>query len=197
MTSLSGSIPAWNSAGVLPPIRPNAQGNSNDRSPYSVDLSVFVDYFSYISSFERIAILDGLLRFRATLHRAGIVKGFQWLDGSFLEHVESIEGRQPRDMDVVTFFCMPDGKDQHLLLQENSALFNAEHLKSTYRMDAYHVVLGDPTDAWRVRTISYWYSMWSHRRDGLWKGFVQVDLDPSQDRAARARLNLNGGFHHE
>lgn len=22
--------------------------------------------------------------------------------------------------------------------------------------------------------------MWSHRRDGLWKGVVQVDLDPSE-----------------
>ena len=35
-----------------------------------------------------------------------------------------------------------------------------------------------------VRWISYWYSMWSHRRDGLWKGFVQVDLDSAQDPAA-------------
>jgi hypothetical protein len=39
-------------------------------------------------------------------------------------------------------------------------------------------------EASSVRWISYWYSMWSHRRDGLWKGFVQVDLDSAQDPAA-------------
>ena len=45
-------------------------------------------------------------------------------------------------------------------------------------------ILGEPMEASSVRWISYWYSMWSHRRDGLWKGFVQVDLDSAQDPAA-------------
>lgn len=35
-------------------------------------------------------MLDGLLRKRAALHAAGLIQGFQWLDGSFLEHVENI-----------------------------------------------------------------------------------------------------------
>lgn len=63
-------------------------------------------------------------------------------------------------------------------------------------MDAYFAVLGQPTDQWQVKNIAYWYSLWSHRRDGLWKGFVQVDLDPAQDGDARAVLNLAGGGHH-
>ncbi len=109
MTSSAASIPAWNSAGVLPPIRPNAPGSSPDRSPYVVDLAVLVDRFA--TSTERMAILDGLLRFRAALHAAGITSGFQWLDGSFLEQVEALEGRAPRDIDVVTFLALPQGLD--------------------------------------------------------------------------------------
>ena len=186
MTSGIASIPPWNSAGVLPPIRPNVLGSSPDRSPYVVDLAVLFDRFA--TSPERMAILDGLLRFRADLHAAGITSGFQWLDGSFLEQVETLEGRAPRDMDVVTFLA---------LLQRHGSLFDQKHVKATYAMDAYFAVLGQPTDHWQVKNIAYWYSLWSHRRDGLWKGFVQVDLDPSQDGDARAILNLAGGIHHD
>jgi len=30
--------------------------------------------------------------------------------------------------------------------------------------------------------------MWSHRRNGLWKGFVQVDISPTEDEMAKALL---------
>jgi hypothetical protein len=197
MTTSAGTIPAWNNAGVLPPIRPAAPGSSPDRSPYAVDLVELVDHFSSTSSPERVAILGGFLNFRAALHKAGIVRGFQWLDGSFLEQVELLERRPPRDMDVVTFFHLPDGRDQKSLVQGNPGLFDPKALKSTHTMDAYFFVLGDPTEAGHVKRISYWYSLWSHRRDWLWKGFVQVDLDPAQDGAAREILNINGGAQHE
>ncbi|MBF0401155.1 MAG: hypothetical protein HQL90_10355 [Magnetococcales bacterium] len=195
MTTLPGAIPAWNNAGVLPPIRTNAPGNSPDRSPYAVELAGLVDHFS--STPERIAILDGLLRFRADLHRAGIINGFQWLDGSFLEDVESLENRPPRDMDVVTFYHLPDGHNQRSLLKINPILFDRNAWKTSYKVDPYFISLGKPTDADRVKEISYWYSIWSHRRDGLWKGFVQVDLNPARDDAARAILNPDGGVNYE
>jgi hypothetical protein len=35
---------------------------------------------------------------------------------------------------------------------------------------------------------AYWYSMWSHRRSQLWKGFVQVALTADDDAAAAATL---------
>lgn len=195
MTSGSTSLPAWSSAGVLPPIRPSAPGHSADRSPYGVGLAALVDRFAV--SPERRAVLDGLLRFRAALHAAGLTTGFQWLDGSFLEQVELTERRPPRDMDVVTFFEMPLGQDQRTLAQRHGSLFDQKHAKVRYAMDAYFAELGQPMDEWQVKTITYWYSLWSHRRDGLWKGFVQVDLDPSQDVDARAILNLAGGVHHD
>lgn len=189
------TVPAWNHAGVLPPIRPDVPGNSRDRSPYLVELSAFVDQFA--TSPERTVILEGLLRFRAALHQAGIVSGFQWLDGSFLEQVEILEGRAPRDMDVVTFFHVPVGQDESSLVQQHGALFDPRQTKASFSMDAYPVVLGKPMDEWQVRYVSYWYSMWSHRRDDLWKGFVQVKLDPAQDADARAALSLRGGVQHE
>jgi len=189
------TIPVWNAAGVLPPIRQEAPGNSPDRSPYLIDLSSLVDRFA--TSPERRGILDGLLRFRAALHQAGIVSGFQWLDGSFLEDVETLENRPPRDMDVVTFFHLPAGQDQRSLIQRHEALLDPRQTKASFAIDAYPVVLGQPTDQWQVKHVAYWYSMWSHRRDGLWKGFVQADLDPAQDVSAQALLNLHGGIGHD
>lgn len=34
----------------------------------------------------------------------------------------------------------------------------------------------------------YWYSLWSHRRNDLWKGFAQIDLAPVEDATASATL---------
>ncbi len=193
MIAHAATIPPWNTAGLLPPVRPGMLGNSADRSPYIVDLATVVDRFA--TSPQRMAILDGLLRFRAGLHSAGIVDGFQWLDGSFMEQVESLEGRPPRDLDVVTFFNLPLGQNQRSLNDQYSALFDQPQLKENYSIDAYFVELGQPTNRRQVKTVSYWYSMWSHRRDGRWKGFLQVDLNPVQDREAKAVLNQSGGNH--
>jgi hypothetical protein len=195
MTSSTAAIPAWNPMGVLPPVRPSEPGNSRDRSPYFTNMVTLVDRFS--TSLERMTILDGLLRFRAELHRAGIVSGFQWLDGSFLEQVETLEGRPPRDMDVVTFFEKLPNQDQHALIERHGALFDPTRVKASYAMDAYFVQIGGALDTDAIQRVSYWYSMWSHRRDGLWKGFVQVDLAPAQDTDARAILNLQGDIDHE
>lgn len=149
MTASTLAIPAWNSVGALPPIRPSAPGHSPDRSPYVVDLAMVFDRFA--TSPERMAILDGLLRFRADLHGAGITSGFQWLDGSFLEQIETLEGRAPKDMDVVTFFDLPRGQDQRSLAQHHGPLFDQKQVKANYAMDAYFIVLGQPTNGWQVK----------------------------------------------
>lgn len=188
------TIPAWNNAGVLPPIVPGTPGNSPERSPYVIELPVLIDRFS--TSPERIAILYGLLRFRAALHQAGIVSGFQWLDGSFLEDVERLEERSPRDMDVVNFVYLAD-LNQEALISQHRALFNPAETKRAYAIDAYFVEIGGVLDKNAVRRVSYWYSMWSHRRDGSWKGFVQVDIDPAPDADARATLDSHRGMRHD
>jgi len=189
-------IPAWDSMGILPPVRPGALGNSPDRSPYPVDLVAMVDRFA--TSSERKTILDGFLRLRRDLHQAGIVSGFQWVNGSFLEDVETREDRPPRDVDIVTFYNLPSGKSQKSLVEQNKALFNHERLKTDYNVDAYFTELGQFINQTNVKLITYWYSMWSHRRDGMWKGFLQVDLNPINDAAARSQLdNFHEGVCHE
>jgi len=105
-------IPAWNAFGVLPP----AQGGltSAGRSPYTVSLTDLV--LHYGTSTERCAIIAGFLRYRAALHAAGLVAGFQWVNGSFVENVEEQEGRPPNDIDVVTFYHLPVGSSQASLV---------------------------------------------------------------------------------
>lgn len=180
-------IPAWTMASILPPVRPGHAGHSPDRSPYIVPLWEVVEQFT--ATPERMAILHGLLDYRAALHEAGLVSGFQWLDGSFMEDVEVRESRPPEDVDVVTYFHLPDGETQLSLFAKVGNLLSNAHVKTIYSVDAYPFVLGEPSTARHVKQISYWYSMWSHRRDGMWKGFIQVDLDPQEDLAAAQILS--------
>ena len=49
----------------------------------------------------------------------------------------------------------------------------------SFHIDGYPVTLGAKLESAQIKNISYWYSMWSHRRDGLWKGVVPVNLDPA------------------
>jgi len=183
-------VPAWNALGVIDPIDLLSPTTSH-RSPYRVSLLEFVDAFGTSSS--RVAILKGLLAYRAELRSVGIAVGFQWLDGSFLENVELIERREPGDIDVVTFYEMPPGKTQMSLRLENPALFpqnGAElaALKRRYHADAYLQALS-ARPAQLVAKTAYWYSMWSHRRDLSWKGFVEVDLDGTDDQVVQTRLD--------
>src|SRR4051812_26048050 len=103
------AIPTWNANGVIPPIS-SANPTSAERSPYVVSLSEFV--LRFVSTGKRKQILDGFLRHRSRLHAAGLTSGFQWLDGSFLENIEVTETRDPKDLDVVTFFTIPIGVTQ-------------------------------------------------------------------------------------
>jgi hypothetical protein len=188
------TIPGWNISGILPPISPGEPGHSINRSPYRAELMDVVDNFS--SSPERRQILTGLLDYRAALHGVGLNKGFQWLDGSFLEAVEVIEIRSPRDVDVVTFFHLPEQIDQNTLVQEHPHLFDPAKTRQNFLVDAYLLRLGAPSQKSFVKRVSYWYSMWSHTRSGVWKGFVEVDLSPGEDRACRDLLkttNKTGG----
>jgi hypothetical protein len=182
----SVTIPDWNARGVLPPINP-ASPTSFDRSPYQASLTDVI--LRYATSPNRKTILDGFLRFRAALHAAGFVQGFQWLDGSFLEDIELIEGRGPHDLDVVTFYHLAPGQTQTNVLAASPALFQSQATKRTYMVDAYFVQLNQSMSEPLVRDSIYWYSLWSHRKNEVWKGYLQVDLAPVEDAAARKSLD--------
>nr|WP_299379756.1 hypothetical protein [uncultured Halomonas sp.] len=191
------SLPAWDSRGVLPPIHPEAEGHSSHRSPYKSTLPAFIERFA--TTRPRIALLDKLLNYRSDLHAAGIVKGFQWINGSFVQDVELLESRPPNDIDIVTHFYVPDGHTQQTIATAYPYLITPPLVKQTYGMDAYPNVLGGEANAYFAKRITYWYSMWSHRKiDNAWKGFVEIDLSALGDAPARDALrdasdSLEGG----
>ena len=169
-------------AGVLPPVRPGTHPAAPDRSPYIISLHDLVNRFA--SSPEMAAILKGLIEYRAALYSPGITKGFQWVNGSFLEDVETNDSRPPNDVDVVTYIVIPSGSSQAGLLPALAPLMDKNATKAKYKVDAHVFSLQQVT----VPNVCYWYSLWSHRRDGLWKGFAQIPLDPVGDPAAQAGL---------
>jgi hypothetical protein len=178
-------IPAWNTEGVIPPI-PVGDPFSRIRSPYVVPLDEVMVRFGMTS--ERRMLLTGLLRYRSALHAVGLIQGFQWLDGSFLEDVERMASRQPNDIDVVTFYHLPPGATQASIAQRIGGLFpqssaDLRAIKQAFHVDAYGQCLDVQAER-IVGSSTYWYSMWSHRRNGVWKGYVQVDLAPAEDAAA-------------
>ena len=178
-------IPDWNAQGVLPP-NDSVDPTSAERSPYAVSLTDFVLHFG--TTRKRQTILQGLLDFRETLRAAGLNEGFQWVDGSFLENVEKIENRPPADMDVVTFFHLPEGQTQQSFASAHPGLFNHADTKTRFQVDAYFVPLDDNPPAHLVERSAYWYSLWSHRRNSQWKGYLQIDLSPTDDAIAKAEL---------
>ena len=176
------AIPGWNTMGVLPPIDTEFP-TSVERSPYSVALLDVVMRFS--NSPARRKILTGFLEYRNTLHTLGYHQGFQWLDGSFLEDVNTLERREPRDIDVVSFVrhpveCSPP-PDLWASIGHNMA-------KARFYVDSYFVEMDEITPEEIVARSAYWYSMWSHRRNDAWKGFLQVDLAPVEDAKAKQWL---------
>ena len=177
---LAHVIPPWLPSGFLPP---TLHATTRARSPYRASPLELVDRFSL--SEERADLLRGLLDFRAALREvASFEAGFQWIDGSFLEHVEVLEERAPRDIDVVTF--VPFGGRQQHLLGAAPHLFRSSEIRSRFQLDHYFVDLDRRSREELIQDASYWYSMWSHRRDGGWKGFIELGLltDDSQARLA-------------
>jgi hypothetical protein len=185
------AIPDWSPLGVLPPINVLSP-TSGDRSPYKVSLTDFILRFN--TSEERSRILEGYLRYRKAFHDIGLISGFQWIDGSFLEQIEILEGRSPRDIDVVTFFNLPHCKSQIDVLGLNPRLFKPEckdEIKNEFHVDGQFVLLSAPPGR-LVDRSAYWYSVWGHRREGTWKGFLQIDLSQAEDATALANLNGMG-----
>ena len=83
-------------------------------------------------------------------------------------------------------------ESQLSLKQANPALFPFNAAERTALKDAFHVDAFTQSLAAKPAALvgrsAYWYSVWSHRRDMSWKGYVEVDLAPSEDGATAAAL---------
>ena len=188
-------IPEWDSRGVLPPIYPGESDTSPFRSPFTVSLLDLVLRFS--TTEERCKILDGFLKYRKELHSVGLDTGFQWINGSFVEDVETLRERPPHDIDVVTFYEIPTGETQASIFAKCPDLFVHSKVKQKFSTDSYNISLtARGAEKWLIERSTYWYSMWAHQRSTfLWKGFLQIDLASTHDEEARQNLiiAMDGG----
>jgi len=185
-------IPPFNGSGLLPPFLLDPTYRAGG-SPYSATIVELVGRFS--TSPERLAILDGLIRFRADLHVFGITQGFQWIDGSFVENIDAT--RAPKDVDVVTFFQRPLPlrltSDLSVALAKNADLFYSPRTKLKYMTDAYFVDL-DVDGTSIVSQTRYWFDLFSHRRgDQHRKGMLEIPLGTLADDSEAAKMLKMGG----
>ena len=110
------------------------------------------------------------------------MRGFQWLDGSF------VEDKEPKDLDIVTFIRRPGTAATAQLLgalmQTSIGVFDRALIKTTYSLDAFFVDMdGDPESV--VNQTRYWLGLFSHCRDtAMWKGMLEVRLEDTIDDAA-------------
>jgi hypothetical protein len=173
-------IPSNSHDGVLPPFVPG--GSPHDPasvSPYRVSLMDVAE--RYATSEHRKRLLRGLVAYRSELRAAGITEGFQWIDGSFVEDCESVRGRPPSDIDIITFSVPPESLNEMSLwtefFQSRLDLFDPEVAKKIYKCDAYFLDLRvHPIHV--VNFTRYFFGLFSHQRETyLWKGMLEIPLD--------------------
>ncbi|MBW0003869.1 MAG: hypothetical protein JO216_10295 [Hyphomicrobiales bacterium] len=155
-------------------------------SPYIVTAIEIVTTLG--TSDQRKAILRGWLSHRAALRKIGFDRGFQWLDGSF------VEIKEPKDLDVVTFLYRPtviveNPSDWYAFLMTNIGLLGRDQVKSKYKLDFFGIDLNSSAEV-LVSSTRYFLGLFSHRRgDDIWKGMLQVRLeDVADDYAALSAL---------
>ena len=179
----------WSADGLLLGNDPSAPV-SLTRSPYRVSLLDFVRRFGF--TVERRRLLRAVLAYRGRLHSSGIVAGFQWVDGSFVEDVERTREKGPGDIDVVNFMHVPGVGGEEQFYEQHPGLFDRSTLRQDFDVDAYNVAM-DPlepaTVAFAIDNAVYWYSVWSHTEDSRGKGYIQLSLDVADDGLAKEWLD--------
>ncbi len=180
-------IPAFTIDGVLPPYvgADGPGGAAEDMSPY---VATALEVTSTLSlSASRKSILRGWLRHRAALRSVGFERGFQWLDGSF------VESKDPKDLDVVSFLYRPPGIHDPgqllMVMRANPNLFVRNLVKAEFSLDAFPIDLDGSPEA-LVSSARYFLGLFSHRRgDDVWKGMLQIRMeDVADDKAALTAL---------
>jgi hypothetical protein len=170
-------IPNFDYNFVLPPHLGNPTSGS-DLSPYRSSTLEFCKHFS--TSQERITILKQYLNFRQKLTDHGIIHGFQWLDGSFLENIEVRESRPPNDLDLVTFYGGLTPEQQQQVMESFPDFADPILSKKNYMLDHYAVDYMFHPEV-TVEQTRYWLQLFSHNRIGVWKGMLRLPLNTQED----------------
>ena len=195
----SNVLARWRSPSFHPFTGASGPGDHSDlMSPFKVSAEETVRFFG--TSGERKRILIGWLEYRKDLCAIGITRGYQWLDGSFVEDKERLKNSPPQDLDLVLFFRRPTSQRTNKafmqLAQANMAIFDRNAVKAKYHLDVFFIDLdGDAQSA--VSLATYYLQLFSHQRDTqIWKGMLQVRHDDGKDDTvllARLIGALSGG----
>lgn len=186
-------LPPFDARGLLPPFL-GTDERTVARSPYAANMGEIVATLA--STPLRIQLLKNLIAYRALLASDGYLSGLQFIDGSFVENVEVIESRPPRDIDVFSFLNLPSKytADPALWVASGLAFWQGEIAdfnknKVRYSLDTYALSLDGLQLSQLIQAVIYWYGLFSHRRaTHAWKGFVAIPLDPAADQAALTAL---------
>lgn len=119
----------------------------------------------------------------------GIIDGFQWLDGSFIENIEITENRPPRDLDLVTFYGGLTIEEQQVKRGEFTEFFNPSLAKKNYKLDHYAVDYSYRPE-FTIEMTRYWIQLFTHNRLGIWKGILKLEVNTVEiDQEALTYLN--------
>src|SRR6266446_5784608 len=166
-------IPLFDHNLVLPP----HLGDPVDRGQLSPYPCTTLDLWQrFATTPERRVILGKFLEFRDRLRGEGLTNGFQWLDGSFLEDVETRESRPPQDLDVVTVYWGYDDAFLANLAVRFREFASPSLSKANYSLDHFPFDAGlDPRIT--LELTRYWILLFSHNRLGVWKGMLKIELN--------------------
>lgn len=188
--------------GLLPYSVSQESPQISGTAPYHASLDELVCRMG--TSTERLDILSGYVAYRRELKSVGIIKGFQWVNGSFLEETQRFYKREPADIDVVTFFRLPEGVNFKDLKQERPDLFDSDLSTAAYRVDTAMLdFIDQPFSDSICKTTAYYHGLWSFqnlvklKKAAKRKGYVEIDLledeDPVDRRIEELRSRLGGG----
>ncbi|MDW4551073.1 hypothetical protein R5H32_17055 [Defluviimonas sp. D31] len=175
------NIPNFDAGGALPAFVGSDPTKPAVRSPYKTHMDFLVTRF--LTSKERAKLLLGLNEYRKHLWSGGFISGMQWIDGSFVEDVETTRRRPPKDVDVLTLFNRPLKYHGDIISWKSDykafihkRFFDTQVLKPIYGCDCYGLDLD--TDAYNiVGNASYWFGLFSEQRYSLRrKGIVAIPL---------------------
>lgn len=178
-------IPAFDHNLVLPPHLGDPR-DPGQLSPYPCTTLELSQRFG--ATPERKAILGRFLDFRERLRNEGLLNGYQWLDGSFCEDIETQESRPPGDLDVITTFWGYDLGFLSKVAKSFPEFWDRSLAKAAYSLDHFPFDAGYSPEL-TVEQTRYWILLFSHNRIGVWKGMLKLDIStPADDTAARQEL---------
>ncbi len=126
----------------------------------------------------------------------GYTEGLQFIDGSFVEEIERIQGRPPNDIDVFSLLSAPQKYLSDPVAWQTSGIafwkqevIDRERNKLRLALDTYAILTQEMSLSMLVKDVIYWYGLFAHQRGTFaWKGFTIVPLDVAGDKAALATL---------